>query len=101
MPLWTNLYRGPGSGYHKATAVASDSSDNVVVVGYSLGSGTGYDYATIKYASTGVPLWTNRYNGVGYYTLDDQPMALAVDHSGNVVVTGYPVASAAATTSPL
>src|SRR5436190_2000167 len=32
----------------------------------------------------GVPLWTNRYDGIG----QDSPRAIAVDGSGNVVVTG-------------
>ena len=45
--------------------MAVDGSNNVVVTGYSSGSGSDYDYATIKYSAAGVPLWTNRYNGPG------------------------------------
>jgi uncharacterized delta-60 repeat protein len=67
--------------------VAVDSSDNVIVTGYSVGSEGDYDYATIKYSSAGLPLWTNRYNAPG--TTNDVAYAVAVDSSNNVVVTGY------------
>ena len=65
VPLWTNRYNGPGNGDDYATAVAVDGSNNVIVTGYSTGSAGDLDYATIKYSSAGVPLWTNRYNGPG------------------------------------
>jgi uncharacterized delta-60 repeat protein len=87
VPLWTNRYNGPGNSGDYASAVAVDGSNNVIVTGSSWGSGSSYDYATIKYSSAGVPLWTNRYNGPGSY--DDQAFALAVDGSNSVVVTGY------------
>jgi hypothetical protein len=66
--------------------VAVEGSSNVIVTGYSTGSGSGYDYATIKYSSAGVPLWTNRYNGPG--NASDCACALAVDGGNNVIVTG-------------
>jgi hypothetical protein len=91
VPLWTNLYNGPGNDDDHAVAVAVDGSANVVVTGYSTGSGSGCDYATIKYSSAGVPLWTNRYNGPG--NAGDSAEAVAVDHSGNVIVTGYSTGS--------
>ena len=87
VPLWTNRYNGPGNGSDYARAIAVDSSNNVFVTGYSTGSGSGYDYATIKYSSGGVPLWTNRYNSPGNSA--DYAEAVAVDGSGNVFVTGY------------
>jgi hypothetical protein len=68
--------------------VAADPRGNVFVTGYSFGPGSNYnyDYVTIGYASSGVPLWTNRYNGPA--NGPDQAAALAVDNSGNVFVTG-------------
>ena len=86
-PLWTNRYNGPGKGDDAAYAVAVDGSNNVIVTGYSAGSGSGYDYATIKYSSTGLPLWTNRCNGPG--NTNDYAQAVAVDGSNDVIVTGY------------
>jgi uncharacterized delta-60 repeat protein len=87
VPLWTNRYNGPGNGGDLAYAVAVDGSNNVIVTGYSDGGGYNYDYATIKYSSAGVPLWTNRYNGPG--NSDDYAQAVAVDGNGDVIVTGY------------
>ena len=87
LPLWTNLYNGPGNDADAAFAVAVDSNNNVIVTGTSIGSGSGNDYATIKYSSAGVPLWTNRYDGPG--NSNDVATAMVVDHSGNVIVAGY------------
>ncbi|MDD1749899.1 MAG: hypothetical protein LUO89_08485 [Methanothrix sp.] len=86
VPLWTNLYNGPRDYIEDAMAVAVDGSNNVIVMGYAGGFGSSYDYATIKYSSAGVPLWTNRYNGPG--NGNDYPRAVAVDASNNVIVTG-------------
>jgi hypothetical protein len=66
-----------------------DSSGNVIVTGRLVGSTSigGQDYATIKYSSTGMPLWTNRYTGrrlLGGLL----PTPCALDSSGNVFVTG-------------
>jgi hypothetical protein len=87
IPLWTNRYNGPANGYDRAIAIAVDGSGNVIVTGWSDGSGSGYDYATIKYSGAGVPLWTNQYNGPA--NSNDTVVAVAVDGSGNVFVTGY------------
>jgi hypothetical protein len=50
---WVSRYNGPANSGDCAMAIALDSSDNVYVTGYSTGSGTNYDYATIKYLPTG------------------------------------------------
>jgi hypothetical protein len=84
--LWTNRYNGPANGDDYATAMALDAAGNVIVTGYSTGSGSGYDYATVKYSGAGVALWTNRYNGPA--NGNDQPNALAMDTNSNVFVTG-------------
>ena len=88
VPLWTNRYDGPGNDYDWATAMAVDGSGNVLVTGRSHGgTNAHYDYATIKYSSAGVALWTNRYNGPG--NNEDDAYAVVVDNGGNVFVTGY------------
>ncbi len=86
VPLWTNRYNGPGNGDDRPFAVAIDRDNNVVVTGESTGSGSGYDYATIKYSSDGIPLWTNRYNGPA--NGNDAAFAVALDSSNNVTITG-------------
>ncbi len=85
--LWSSLYNGEGNGEDHAFAVAVDGKNAVLVTGYSIGSGTHEDYLTIKYSSTGIPLWTNRYNGPP--NSNDRATTLAVDGSDDVIVTGY------------
>ena len=86
LPLWTNRYNGPGNFNDFARAMAVDASGNVIVTGWSDGGESAYDFATIKYSSAGIPLWTNRYSG--WARGQDYARAVAVDAGGNVAVTG-------------
>jgi hypothetical protein len=84
--LWTNRYNGSGNGDDQAVAIALGGNGNVIVTGQSFGSGGYYDYATVAYSGTGVPLWTNTFNRDNSSAA--QASAVAVDGSGNVYVTG-------------
>jgi len=82
---WVTRYNGPGNIDDYANSIAIDSG-NIYVTGKSYGNGTNYDYATIKYNSSGVQQWVAKYNGTGNGS--DEATSLAVDGSGNVYVTG-------------
>jgi len=83
---WVARYNGPGNSNDNAWSLAVDGSGNVYVTGSSDVSGTGRDYATVKYNSSGVQQWVARYNGPG--NSSDNARSLAVDGSGSVYVTG-------------
>ncbi len=86
--VWVRRYNnGPGSNGDEVYAMAVDNAGNVYVTGNSYASGTNYDWATIKYNTSGDTIWARRYNGPGNGV--DQANAIAVDGSGNVYVTGY------------
>jgi hypothetical protein len=87
--LWVKLFNGPADSYDEAKAIAIDSSDNVYVTGISSGIGTAEDYATIKYDKDGNELWVKRYDGPE--SENDLPVAIAIDSSDNVYVTGLSI----------
>jgi uncharacterized delta-60 repeat protein len=83
---WVAPYDGPADADDVPTAIALDGSGNVYVTGSSYDSSTAQDYATIKYNSAGQAQWIRRYDGPA--NSDDEAVAIAVDGSGNVYVTG-------------
>lgn len=91
-PLWTAHYDGPVSSKDRANAVAVDANGDIFVTGGSYGAigrdDAEFDFATVKYdGDTGAPLWVARYNGPGFHV--DEARAIAIDASGDVVITGY------------
>jgi hypothetical protein len=91
--VWAKRYGG--SSYDMAQAIAVDGNGNVVVIGYFKGtadfgsgsmtsSGGSNDVFLAKYASDGSPLWAKRFGA----TTSDYGFGVAVDGSGNVLVTG-------------
>lgn len=89
---WAIQYQGPyagsGSNYNLATHIEADADGNAYVTGYSMGDGTGYDFATIKYDINKNIKWVNRYNN-NAVNGDDEAASLKLDNAGNVYVTGF------------
>lgn len=83
---WAARYNGPQSSVDNGLVVRVDGAGNVYVTGNSTGSGSGFDYETIKYNSAGQQQWEARYNGPN--NADDIPTSLEIDNAGNVYVTG-------------
>jgi len=88
---WVKRFDGTASNNDEGYDLAIDKSGNVFVTGYSISAGTAEDITTIKYNSKGDTLWVRKYNGPGNGM--DVALALALDDSGNVYVTGYSMGS--------
>ena len=93
--LWRVRYDGDAHGDDIPVALKIDGLGNILVTGMSASPAlfpvgeTGvsrYDYATVKYNSSGDQLWVARYNGPG--NRSDIPAAMVLDASGNVYITG-------------
>jgi len=82
---WVTTYDGSASARDEATALAIDDSGNVFITG-TITTHNGKDYGTIKYNTDGEEQWVAIYNGPGSYR--DLAIAIALDGSGNVFMTG-------------
>ena len=69
--------------------MAVDKYGNVYATGGSIGVGTEWDFATVKYNSAGILQWIARYDGPLHSW--DVAAAIAVDDSGNFFVAGTSV----------
>lgn len=89
---WANRYNGLGSYNDSAHAIAVDADGQVYVTGQAYNghpvedNGTAEDFTTLKYSADGRCLWLGIYNGPASKT--DCAKAIAIDHQGNVLVTG-------------
>ena len=96
--LWVTTYGAPLGGGERANHIALDGLGQVYVSGYTvLSANAGQDYCTIKYdAATGQPSasWPDVGFGVGVRVYHkgslsaEKVLAMVVDDSGNVYVTG-------------
>jgi len=93
--MWTNHYPKPPFGSSAATAVATDSVNDVYITGYSSSTYGVNDVVTIKYDPNGNLIWLQRYSSPGGGNASGN--AIAVDNSGNVYVTGYDTTAAGGT----
>ena len=80
---WLRPYDAGGND--RAVAIVSDNTGNIIVTGESH-NGSNYDIRTIKYDSAGNFVWTKIYNAPS--NQDDLPVAMVVDGSDNVIITG-------------
>jgi len=85
---WVAFYDGAGNNWDEVQSLALDGEGNVIVTGYSIGSATGYDFATVKYTTDGAEVWARRHDGPGSGISHDIGVALVVDEAGNVYVGG-------------
>jgi hypothetical protein len=84
--LWAKLYNGPLRVQDQATSIIEDGAGGVWVGGFSIGLGTGADYALVNYSSEGDQQSVLRYNAGG--NSDDRPSGVVLDTSGNLYLTG-------------
>lgn len=81
--LWSRFYNYPGVYGSAASAMYVDPGGDVYVTGESYGAS--WDYATLKYNSSGVTQWTQRFDGP---FSDDHAYDVLADQLGNVYVAG-------------
>jgi hypothetical protein len=82
-------YNGPWGTNDVVVAMTKDESDNIYITGYSTGTSSAYNYATIKYNTSLTQQWLMRYAGPG-----GEDFAAGITYnSGFVYVTGASIGS--------
>ncbi len=84
--LWLKTWNGLGNGPDEANAIAVNAS-GVVATGYINNPQVGNDFFTIALSADGDSLWAAVYNDTQFNQYE-QANAIAIDNSGNVLVTG-------------
>ncbi len=87
-PMWSSVFNGDGRGTDAAVDVAVDGTGNVLVVATSKGAGNNKtDVVTRKLeGGTGATVWRHGWDGG---STEDAAVGLALDASGNVLVSGW------------
>jgi len=84
---WSVHYNnGVTNGQHQALKTAIGSDGSVYICGYSQDANSNLDYAVLKYAASGTPLWVSRFGLTN--VPGAKPTAFSLDPSNNTVVTG-------------
>ncbi|HRA99190.1 MAG TPA: SBBP repeat-containing protein [Ignavibacteria bacterium] len=83
---FVSRYNGTSLNDDAATGIALDPSGNIYVTGYSHVNSSFYDFATVKYNSSGTQQWAKTFNGSENYF--DKAVGIKADANGNIGVTG-------------
>lgn len=87
VPAWSYTYNGPAGGDDYAVAIAVGSDNNPVATGTRTGSGSGFDYYTVKLAQADKSvLWSDPYDDDN--SLENEATCVAVDSNNIVTVSG-------------
>ncbi|MBK8981861.1 MAG: SBBP repeat-containing protein [Ignavibacteria bacterium] len=89
--LWVKRFNGSANGDDISVSVKTDNLNNVYVTGSSFGTGTSDDYVTLKYNSSGVQQWLQRYNGISNGR--DVPTAMVIGNDNSIYLTGFSLGS--------
>lgn len=84
--LWITRFDGRANGQHRAVTLAEDNAGNVYVGGNSPGTNGWSQCALVKYHRNGTKFWSARYGNIPFS--HSQFGGMALDQSGNVIVTG-------------
>lgn len=85
--VWVNRYNGQGDYSDRFTAVMTDTSGNVYLAGSTVISGNNQDILLLKLDANGNTVWRNIYNAPASGV--DAALAMTIDISGNIYITGY------------
>ena len=84
---WSKIWDDPSNSSDNASDIKADKYDNVYVTGYGSGGGTGNDFVTLKYNSSGNLKWAVIYDSP--QNLDDFAANLALDYQENPYIAGF------------
>ncbi len=93
--VWVNRYNGQGDYSDRFTAVQTDPAGNVYLAGSTVLSGNNQDILVLKLDASGNTVWRNVFNAPSSGV--DAALAMTMDASGNIYITGYAKFTASAT----
>ena len=87
--VWIRNFAGMGNiedSDDEGKGIAVDNSGFVIVTGNSEGSGTGYNFCTVKYSEDGQMIWVRTFNGQA--GSNDVVKGIKIDSKDNVIISG-------------
>ncbi len=83
-PIWQKSYNGTANGHDRLSSITA-GTNGIAVTGTSQNSTPDFDILTVKYGFDSTLIWEKRKSVSG----DDKGVAVRMDSSGNVIMTGY------------